>query len=100
MHAVALTARKLANLLLLVAALEVESADISTRIHGALVAELQHVEAIGNFLPHRLVGIERVAALVDIAELHGGTDLQRAGIRLFLPREHAEQRRLAGAVRA
>ena len=46
-----------------------------------------------------LFGIERVAALVDIAELHRLADADRAGVGLFLAGDHAEQRRLAGAVR-
>ena len=56
--------------------------------------------AAGNFLPHRLVGIERVARLVDIADLHRVADAQRAGIGLFLAGQHAEQCRLARAVGA
>ena len=41
-----------------------------------------------------------VAGLVDIAELHRLADLDGAGVGLFLAGDHAEQRRLAGAVRA
>jgi hypothetical protein len=67
-HAVALAARQVADLLLLVGALEVEGADIGAGIHLAL-AEHEDVVAAGDFLPDRLVGRERVAALVDIAEL-------------------------------
>jgi hypothetical protein len=67
-HAVALAARKVADLLLLVAALEVEGRAIGARIDLAL-AQLDDVVAAGDFLPDGLVGIERVAALVDIAEL-------------------------------
>ena len=47
-----------------------------------------------------MFGIERVAALVDIAELHRLADADRAVIGLFLAGDHLEQRRLAGAVRA
>ncbi len=47
----------------------------------------------------RLVRVERVAALIDVADLHGLADLQRAAVRLLLSRDHPEQRRLAGAVR-
>ncbi len=57
--------------------------------------------AVGDFLPDRLVvdrGVSR--ALVDIAELHRLADLERAAIGLVLAGDHAEQRRLAGAVRA
>jgi hypothetical protein len=47
-----------------------------------------------------LFRIERIAALVDIGEMHRLADGDRAGIGLLLPGDHAEQRRLAGAVRA
>src|SRR3569833_4437404 len=99
MHAVALTTRKLAGLLLLIAALEGELAAIGARIDLGL-AEFDEVGAAGNFLIHSLVGVQRVAALIDIAKLHGLADLQGAGIGLFLAGDHAEQRRLAGAVGA
>jgi hypothetical protein len=98
-HAVALAARQVADLLLLVAAAEVERRAIGAAVHLVL-AELDHLGAAGNFLPDGLVRIERVAALVDIAHLHGLADADRAGIGLFLAGEHLEQRRLAGAVRA
>src|SRR5262249_33613043 len=43
--------------------------------------------------------VQRVAALIDVADLHRLADLERAGIGLFLPGYHPEQRRLARAVR-
>ena len=99
MHAVALAARELADLLLLVGALEVEGRAIGARVHLAL-AELELIEAAGDFLPHGLLAVERVARLVDIAELHRLADLDGAVVGLLLPGDHAEQRGLAGAVRA
>jgi hypothetical protein len=42
----------------------------------------------------------RIAALVDVGDLHRFADLDFAGVRLFLAGDHAEQRRFAGAVRA
>src|SRR5690606_6948016 len=63
-------------------------------------AELDDLRAARNFLPDRLVAVERVAALVDIAELHGLADADRAAVGLFLAGDHLEQRRVAGAVRA
>jgi hypothetical protein len=66
MHPVALAARERADLLLLVAALEVEGRAIGARVHLVL-AELDDVVAAGDFLPDGLVAIERIAALVDIA---------------------------------
>src|SRR4029453_13131123 len=95
--AVALAARELADLLLLVGALEVERAAIGAAGNLA-VAELDDVEPAREFLPHRLVGIERLAALVDIAQLHRRADRESARIRLVLAGDHLEQRGLAGAV--
>jgi hypothetical protein len=66
-----------------------------------VLAELDDVVAAGNLLPDGLVAIERIAALVDIGR--GCTvspTRDRAAIGLLLPGDHAEQRRLAGAVRA
>src|SRR3546814_10644269 len=51
-HAVALAARELADLLLLVAAPEVEGADIGARL-SLVLAELNDVEPAGDFLPPR-----------------------------------------------
>src|ERR1700722_1729565 len=99
MHAVALAARELANFFLLVRALEVEGADVGSAVHLAL-GERDDVIATGDFLPNVLFGVERVARLIDIAELHGFPDLDRARVRVLLAGDHAEQRRLAGAVGA
>src|SRR3546814_2133041 len=99
MHAVALAARQLADLLLLVRPLEVEQPDIGPACHLA-AAEVDLVLAVGDLLEHRLVGAQAVAALVDIAELDGLADPERALVGLLLAGDHAEQRRLAGAVRA
>src|SRR6202162_5062298 len=81
MHAVALTARQRADLLLLVGALEVEGPAIGARIHLAL-AELELVEAAGNLLPNGCLAVEAVARLVDIAELDRLADLDRAAVGL------------------
>src|SRR5438445_7203566 len=99
MHAVALAARKVADLLLLVAATEVEGRAVGTAV-DLMLAELDDLGAAGDFFPHRLVRFERVSALVDIAEPHSLALADRAGIRCFLTGDHLEQRRLAGAVRA
>src|SRR6185369_14737866 len=94
---VALAARELADLLLLVGAAEVERGAVGAAVHLA-VAELDDVEPARQLLPHRLVGIERLAALVDVAELDRRPDREAAGVRLLLADDHLEQRRLAGAV--
>ena len=98
MHAVALAARQRADLLLLVGALEVERRAIAARVHLAL-AEQDQLVAAGDFLPHVLLAVERVARLVDIAEMHALADRDGALVRRLLLGDHPEQRGLAGAVR-
>ena len=78
--AVALAAGQLADLLLLVGAAEVEGADIGAAVHLVL-ADLEDVEAVADLLPYIVFGIERVAALVDIAEMDGRPDLDFARSR-------------------
>src|SRR6185312_3300958 len=97
-HAIALAARERTDLLLLVRSLEVEIGAIGARIHLAL-AEQDEILAARDLLPYVLLAVERVAGLIDIAEMHGLADLDRALIRLLLPDDHAEQRGLAGSVR-
>src|SRR5439155_5189895 len=96
--AVAFAARKRSDPALLIASLEVEPRHVRTRRDRSL-SKLHVVLAAGNLLPHRLVGAQRVAALVDVADLHGVPQAQRAAVRLLLAGDHPEQRRLAGAVR-
>src|SRR4051794_10377249 len=96
---VALAARELADLLLLVLPLEVEGADIGA---GAdlVLAEAEHVAAARNLLPDVLRRVERVARLIDIAQANRLADPDRAGIGLLLAADELEQGRLAGAVGA
>src|SRR3569623_3454840 len=61
---------------------------------------MDDVVAFGDFLPDGLLAVERVARLIDVTELHALADLDRAAVRLLLLGDHAEQRRLAGTVRA
>src|SRR5262249_58618095 len=98
MHAVALAAGKRAHLLLLVRTLEVEGRTVGARIDLAL-AERQHVETAGNFLPHGLFAVEAVARLVDIAKLDRLPDLDAAPVGLLLAADHPDKRGVAGAVR-
>ena len=58
----------------------------------------EQVLAAGNLFPDRLVGVERITALVDIGELHTVADPEGTLVWLFLAGDHAEERRLAGAV--
>ena len=99
MQAVAFTAREHADLLLLVGTLEVEPRAIGAARHLAL-AQQDHVVAVGEFLPHGLLVVQAVAALVDISHLDAVADAQRAAIGLLAAGEHAEQGGLAGAVGA
>ena len=97
---VAFAARQLPDPLLLVRTAEVEGADIGSALDLALVAEVDLVLALGDLFPDRLRAVEGVAALVDIAEADRLTDLEGAGTGLLLVRDHPEQGRLAGTVRA
>jgi len=56
--------------------------------------------AAGNFFPDILRRIERVAALVDIAELDSFAEFERAAVGGFLAGDDPEQGGLAGAVGA
>src|SRR5215471_2481246 len=98
MHTVPLTTGQGADLLLLIAALEPEPARVRAR--GDLpFAQRDFLFSARNFLPGALVRLERGAALVDIGDLHGFAEHQLARVRLLLPDDHAEEGRLAGAVR-
>jgi hypothetical protein len=90
MDAVALSAGKLADLLLLVGALEVVCADIGPRVHFVL-AEIETLITARDLFPDILVRIEIVTALVNITELHRLADLDGAAIGLFLAGDQLEQ---------
>src|SRR5690606_14035937 len=81
MDPVALAAGELPDLLLLVRALEVEARDIGAARHLAL-AELDLVEPVRDLFPDGAVGCQRVARLIDIAELHRVADAEGAAVRL------------------
>ena len=73
--------------------------DVGPRVDLA-AAHLEVVVAAGDFLVDGFVGGQGVAALVDVAQLDRRADLQLALVGLLLAHDHAEQRRLAGAVGA
>ncbi|MNS54791.1 hypothetical protein D3C72_876050 [compost metagenome] len=98
MQPAALATGERAHVLLLVAALEVEAADVGAR-RGLVAAHGQHVRTARDLLEHGLVRIQRIAALVDERHLHGRPDLDLAAVRLLLAGQHAEEGGLAGAVR-
>src|SRR6266516_4639773 len=99
MHPVALAAGELADLLLLVRAAEIERRAIGARIDLAL-AEREQILAAGDLLPYAVLGLQRVARLVDVAELDRLADADCSGVGLLLAGDHAEQRGLSGAVGA
>ncbi len=99
MQAAALTAREVADLLLLVLAVEVETARIGTRRHLEL-AHVDDVQTTGDVLPHGLVVGQRITVLVHKGHLHGLADFDLARIRLLLAGDQLEQRGLACAVGA
>src|SRR5262245_11380490 len=99
MDAVALAAGQGPDLFLLVGTLEVERSTIGARIHF-LLAEKDHVVAVGNLFPDRLLAVERVPRLVYIAEMNRLTDLYGSFVGFFLSDDHAEQGRLARPIRA
>ena len=67
------------------APLEVERADVGARVDLA-AADLHALLAAADLLPDGLLGIERVARLVDVGELHGLAEPQRARVGLLLAR--------------
>jgi hypothetical protein len=98
-HAVPLAAGQRAHLALLVRPPEVEPRRVGARVHLA-VAHLDLVVAVRDLLPDGLVRVERVARLVHVRELDRIAQPQVARVRLLLADDHAEERGLAGAVRA
>ncbi len=97
-HAVAFPARELPDIFLLVSLLEVKCGNIGTRV-DLDPAKVEHVQPIGDFLPDIVGIIQRIAALVDIAELHRVAEAHRTGIGFFNAEDHLEQGRLTRPVR-
>src|ERR1700756_700554 len=97
MNAVALPAREVRNLLLLIRALKVKGRSISARIDLAL-AEIKNFVAAGNFFPHGFFAVERIAGLIDIAKMCRFADFNLALVGLFLAGDHAKERGLARAI--
>jgi hypothetical protein len=67
--AVALTARQEADLFLLIRALEVEGPGIDAAVH-LHIAQMDHLGPARDFFPDVLVGVQRIARLVDIGQVH------------------------------
>src|SRR3546814_18095799 len=65
-----------------------------------LPVDLHVIVPARDFLPHVVLGVELVAALVDIAQMHGRTDFDSTGIGRFLAGddlERSEERRVGKA---
>ena len=56
------------------------------------------VEAAGDLLEDRVLGVERVAVLIDVGDDHRVADAEDAAVGRLLADDHAEERRLARAV--
>ena len=96
---VALAARQVLHLLLLVGALEAEARGVGSRVHLALAHHHDVLAAVRDLLPDVALALQALAALVDVGELDRVADAQRARVGLLLADDHAEQGGLAGAVR-
>src|SRR5215510_7545447 len=99
MDAVPLATGELTDPLLLVGIFEVEARDVTAALR-LVGADLDRVEPVRDLLPDGLLRVERIAALVDVGELHGLPELERARVGLLLAHQDPEQRRLARAVGA
>ncbi len=98
-HAIAFASRQIADELLLLRALEVEAADIASR-GGLVVAHLDDIESAGDFLPHGVLVVERLARLIDIGKFDRGTHPDVAAVGFVHAGQHPEQRGLAGSIRS
>ena len=98
MNAVALAAREVAHLLLLVLTREVEPAHVGPGVDLAL-SQHDLVLSVGYGLPHRMLVVQG-AVLVHVADLNGFSDAERAGLALHAAGDNPQERGLAGAVGA
>src|SRR5690606_21320128 len=98
MQAAAFPTGQLPDALVLIGATKVEAAQIGSRCHFK-ATDMDDVRAVRHGFEDGLVVGQRLAGLVDIGQLHGLTDLDFAAVGFFLAGNHAEQGRLARAVR-
>jgi ABC-type multidrug transport system ATPase subunit len=98
-QAAAFAAGEHADFLLLVAALEVEAAQIGAAGHFEL-ADGEDVGAVGHVFKDGFVAFQAFAALFDKGHLHGLADFHRAAVRLLFAGNHLEQGGFTGAVGA
>ena len=98
-QAAALTTGEVLNELLLIAALEVEAADVGAR-RDLVVADANLSEPSETISHTVLLAVQVFATLIDAGQLHGFADFDAARIRLLLAHQHAEQGRFTGTVTA
>src|SRR5215468_5222425 len=99
MNAIALATRKLSDPLLLVGAREIKTRDVCAGVYLAL-SEVKNIGAVGYFFPDSLVRAQRIARLIDVAELDCGPDTKGASVGLVLLRNEPKKGRFARPVRA
>src|SRR5439155_8881172 len=97
---IALAPGEILDLLLLIGSAEAERGGVRARVDLALADHDEVLAPVGDLFPHAAGADEAVAALVHVGQRNGLADLQRPRVRLLLAEDHAEQRRLAGAVGA
>src|SRR5688500_8860218 len=97
MQPVALSAGEISDLLLLIRAAKVELRQIRSRV-DLTVAHLDLIAPFGDFLIRRLRTVEN-APLIHVRQRHRLADLQLTTIRLLLPEDQSERRRLPRPVR-
>ena len=98
MHSVTFAPRQLANLFLLIRPPEIKGSTICPALH-LLVAEMDDILAVGDFLPNGLVVGQRITALVDISQFDGIAETQRSKSGFSSP-VTGGKRRLTGTVGA
>src|SRR6266571_5627404 len=89
---VTFAAGKIADLLLLVRSLETETGDVSPSVDLSLAHEEALLSA-GDFLEDRSLGIQSLAALIDVRQADGRPDLELPPVRFFGTDDHAAQGR-------
>ena len=98
-QATAFTTGQVAHLLLLVLAVEIEAARISSRSHLEF-AHVDDVQAARDVFPHGLFVAQCVTRLVHEGHLHGLANDDFTAVRLFLAGDQLEQRGLTRTVGA
>ena len=83
---------------MLIGSLEVECADVGPGVHFVL-AEVEAIVAARHFFPDVVIRIERVARLINEAELDRRADVDRPLVRFLLSGDELEQGRFACTIR-